>query len=371
VSFRAAAIVPVLVCTALPACGGSPLADDAGSSDLAIAGTLQPQSFVHGTLAGGRAQATYAFTGAAGAVIAPDVWPAAGAANLRPTLTLLSPRGTNGHRVSIAHGTPRGADPRHLAIDGFRLSQAGTYLMVIGQEAQSQGGAFSVRLWTSASHAPRPESAQLDLATMTSVETHNVVAAHAGNGALAPTPWTDADVAFVVSSYLAQADRLVALSDAHELALALAVARSEGLATDAQVSRSAAGAAQLVGTQASFGNDTRAAQAFALYWLGKMQAAVFTSQVVQPLNRTPPAQRVSNKIDALVASWSAAVEEPGRTIRAMQRDGVIYGYVVDWGADQRDTDGSPVFTWFSTDFFDASGRWLGESSQGATEAEDD
>ena len=373
-SFRFFASAFAVALSAVLACGGSqvPGASSAASADLTVAATLKAQSFVHGELTAGTSELAYAFNGSVGDFVAPDVWPTGDKASnsLMPTLTLLSPRGTNGHRSAIAHGSPR-SDASHVAIDGFKLPQAGNYLVIVGEAATSGGGAFTLRFWTNASRAPRPESAQLDLASQPTSDTRNLVAAHSGSGALAGTAWSDSEIETVIASYLAEPDVITALSDAHELAFALAAAHSSGFATAAQLSRAGAGAAQVVGDAPTFASMDRPQQAFAMYWLGKLEQVVFQPTELQTAAFTPEQQKVSDKIDGLVASWPGAVEEPVRSIKAMMKDGQIYGYVADWACDQPDADGVLVFTWFSTDFFDANGRWLGEASQGATEVEDD
>src|SRR6266852_4898198 len=87
--------------------------------DLTVAASMGPQSFTHGTLGASSRALAFAFTGRAGDTVAPDVWPT-GSSALQPTLALLGPKGKSGHRSQIAAGEARGADPRHLAIDGFQ-----------------------------------------------------------------------------------------------------------------------------------------------------------------------------------------------------------------------------------------------------------
>src|SRR2546421_10741946 len=80
---------------ALCACGSSVEPDrGASESSLSVRGALQPQSFVHDAVDDRRPRVAWSFTGAAGEVIAPDVWPAPSTAQqnaLPPVLTLLGP----------------------------------------------------------------------------------------------------------------------------------------------------------------------------------------------------------------------------------------------------------------------------------------
>lgn len=146
----------------IAACGATQVPQtDSQHDELTVAATMGPQSFTHGTVSSSRAL-TFAFTGRAGDTVAPDVWPT-GPSVLQPTLVLLGPKGTNGHRSQIAAGEARGADPRHLAIDGFQLPQSGSYLIVVGAASGSAGGQFTVRLWMQSSHLPRQEGSQVDL----------------------------------------------------------------------------------------------------------------------------------------------------------------------------------------------------------------
>src|SRR5207253_9361588 len=101
---------------------------------LAVAPSIGPQSLTHGTLTASRPQRAYAFNGKAGDTISPDLWPA-GKSALTPTLALLGPKASSGHRPLLATGAPRGSDPRHPAIDGFGLPKTGNYLIVIGTVA--------------------------------------------------------------------------------------------------------------------------------------------------------------------------------------------------------------------------------------------
>src|SRR3979409_216594 len=108
---RFATLVPVLF---LAACSGA-AADSSAEDDLAAASEIGPQSLSHGTLSASQPELSFKFKGVAGDIVAPDVWPT-GKSALKPTLTLYGPR-----HVQLGTGSPRGADPRHLAIDGFKL----------------------------------------------------------------------------------------------------------------------------------------------------------------------------------------------------------------------------------------------------------
>ena len=337
------------------ACGGLPApstADDA----LTVVATLRPQSFAHGSLAAG-AQIAFSFNGSAGDVIAPDVWPTT-SSTLAPTLTLLGPRGRSGHRAAIATGAPRGGDPRHLSIDGFKLPATGNYLVVIGSTAGA--GLVTVRLWMQSSHAPRLESAQVALRARPSAATSGLVAGHGATSA-----WSDAEVDRIVASLARSSDAVVAFSDAQLLLSTLAAARSQGLSTDAQLQRTKDGARRLIGAARDFAALAPAAQAFALWWLGELSPTLFDSAEV-----AAPAP-VDATIQRLVSRWPGAEDASGRHVRAKSLQGVVYGYVADWIANQADADGKAVWTWWSRDYFDASGNWLGEQTAGASEPDDD
>src|SRR5438105_3130716 len=107
------------------ACGAAPSSPADSTEDLTVAASIGPQSFTHGTLSKKAPQLAYAFVGTAGDVVAPDAWPT-GKSALKPSLALLGPKARNGHRPLLAAGTARGADPRHVAIDGFRLPKSGS-----------------------------------------------------------------------------------------------------------------------------------------------------------------------------------------------------------------------------------------------------
>jgi hypothetical protein len=349
--------VQIATLLAAAACGGLPEAAAPDAADaLSVVATLQPQSFVHGTLTAAAPQIAFAFNGTAGDVIAPDVWPTA-AGTLAPTLTLLGPRGRSGHRAAIAAGSPRDGDTDHVALDGFRLPSTGNYLVVVGSSIGA--GMVTVRLWLQSSHAPRQESAQVDLRSRPSAAALGMVAQHG-----AASAWSDADVDGIVASLPRQPDPLVALSDAQLLLSSLSAARSDGGATDAQLQRARDGALQLLGTARQFGALSPAAQSFALWWLGELQPALFDSAEV-----TAPAN-VAATIHGLVSQWGGVEDASGRHVRAKSVQGVVYGYVAEWAADQSDADGKPVWTWYSHDYFDASGSWLGEQTAGASEPDD-
>src|SRR5207302_3967077 len=116
------------------ACGGV-FESEVFESVLSARGVLQPQSFIHDAVDDRRPKVAWSFTGAAGDVVAPDVWPAPSTSKqnaLHPVLTLLGPP-RNGKRPVLATGSPRNQDDRHQAIDGFRLARGGNHLVVVAQ----------------------------------------------------------------------------------------------------------------------------------------------------------------------------------------------------------------------------------------------
>lgn len=351
--------VQIATLLAAAACGGLPapsVSDGAvaAAGALTVVATLQPQSFAHGTLTSASQEIAFAFNGTTGDVIAPDVWPTT-SASLTPTLTLLGPRGKSGHRAVVATGSARDGDTDHLAIDGYRLPSTGNYLVVVGSTAGT--GQVTVRLWLQSSHAPRQESAQVDLRSRPSAATQRMIANHGA-------AWNDADVDAVVSSLPGEADPVVALSGAQLLLSSLVAARASGGATDAQVQRARAAALALIGTARHFAALDSTSQAFALWWLGELQPSIFDSAEV------PAPASVDATIRGLVAGWPGSEDAASRHVRAKSINGVLYGYVADWTADRMDTDGKPVWTWYSRDYFDAAGNWLGEQTQGASEPDD-
>lgn len=343
----------------LAACGGSVQSLDAGGNDLTVAGTIGPQSFTHGTLTSTTPQLAYAFNATAGDVIALDLWPTA-TSELTPTFVLLGPKGTSGHRAAVATGSSRGKELRHLAVDGFTVPRTGNYVAVVGIDAAgARTGRFSLRLWMKSSHLPRQESSQIDLALTPSPVAAAAVQAHAQS----PHPWSDAEIDAVVSDMLRQKDPRVAISSAQTLLAALAT----GGATDAQRTRAASGAAQLVGTQKSFGSLDPQAQSLALWWLGSGDHPLFTDApgAVAP-------QGIADTVVQLVAAWPGAQEDlAARHVKARTLNGVVYGWQVEWSASVSDVDGTPVWIDQSQEWFDAAGNWLGEESAGASEPEDD
>lgn len=343
----------------LAACGGAVQPLDAAGDDLIVAATIGPQSLTHGTLTASARQLAYSFSGAAGDVIAPDAWPT-GTSALLPTLVLLGPKGAGGHRSAVAAGAARGGDPKHVAIDGFRLPRAGNYLVVVGGASGAATGKFSLRLWMQSSHFPRQETAQVDLSLTPSA----AVQAAAGAHQKSPHAWTDGEVDGVISDMLAQADARTAFSSAQVLIAALASPD----ATDAQRARAAAGAVRLVGTPQQFGALDPKLQAFALAWLGSGDGRIFLP--AQGPLATPDA--VDREIARLVAAWPGAQEDASqRHAEARVLNGVVYGWQVDWIASVLDTGGTAAWIDFSREWFDGCGKRLGEQSQGAAEPDDD
>jgi len=359
----------------LTACGGAPplSADEEALASLASRGMLPPQSFVHDTVSDDRPQSAWEVQATAGEIFAADVWPApstARANRLQPVITLLGPP-KGGKRPVLATGAPRNEDDRHQAIDGFTAPKAGSYLLVVAQASSGKGGEYTLRLWTSTSHAPRAEKAQLDLALRSSPAMQAILTAHSQSGAGQSAAWSDEQIRAATALFQSQPTRLIALSDAEQLLLALEFGVHEGLATSAQLEGARASAAALVGTAASFSSWTSQEQAFALYWLGDLTRSVFAVEVVEPAANSAALHNVRAQIDALLASWKGARAYGDRHVRAVLLAGAEYGYVVEWSSSINDRDGSPVFAWWSTDYFDKNGRWLGEQSAGASEPEDD
>ena len=374
--FKTSLLSSIIVClVGAAACGGATsetTATDALVADAALTvhGTIAPQTFVHDRVDDSRPQVAWAFSGRAGDVIAPDVWPTAagtGANHLQPTLALLGPK-LSGKRQLLATGAPRGADPAHLAIDGFTLPRTGGYLILVGRAALGAGGEFTLRLWSSASKAPRKEAAQLELTPRFSAHTRGAIAGHQRGP---PTAWTDAEVDELIACLLEDTDRIEALSDAQALADALQIAQARGLATAAHLERLRQGAASLVGSPAAFAARPRQEQAFALLSLGLASGLVFDVAPVTPGANDPAAARAEDRVSALAAGWGGAAIDPGARFQIYRMLGATYGYAADWSAQQLDVDGTPVWLWFSAEWFDRDGGWLGERSSGASEPEDD
>jgi hypothetical protein len=343
----------------LAACSGAVPPLDAGGDALTVAGTMGPQSLTHGSLTAAGQQISYAFNAAAGDMIALDIWPTAKSA-LTPTFVLLGPKGASGHRSVVATGAQRGEASRHLAIDGFKVPRTGNYLAVAGVDAAGgKTGKFSLRFWMQSSHLPRQEGSQIDLSLTPSAVAAAAVQAHGQS----PHAWTDGEVGDVIADMLQQKDARVAVSSAEDLLGALFTTD----ATDAQRSRAAAGAAQIVGTLKSFESLDPRAQSFALWWLGTGEHPLFTSA---PGAAAP--HNIADTVAQLIAAWPGAKEDvAARRVTARALKGVVYGWQVEWSATQSDLDGMPVWIDFSREWFDAAGNWLGEQSAGASEPDDD
>ncbi len=347
-----------ILCTFAAACGGAPVQPADSADDLTVAATIGPQSFTHGTLTAAHPELAFAFSGQAGDVISPDLWPT-GKSALTPTLALLGPRSSSGHRTLLATGTPRGADAGHLAIDGFHLPKTGSYLVVVGVVAAGKTGRFTLRLWMQSSHLPRQEGSQVDLTQAPSPAAVAALQQHEAS----PHPWTDGEVDSVVAEMQQQLDLRVALSDADYLLSALA---SEE-ATDAQRARARAAVAALIGTPQQFARLDPRLQAFALWWLGGPDALLFSNA-----KGAAAPQDIDDTVAQLVAAWPGAKEDAAaRTVTAKALDGSIYGWQVEWTASQTDVDGRQVWVDWSREWFDASGNWLLEQSPGASEPDDD
>lgn len=346
----------ILFILLLAACGGASV-EESHDDDLAVVGTIGPQSLTHGTLTPSRPSVAYSFNAQAGDTIAPDVWPF-GKSAVTPTLALLGPKGPNGHRPLLATGAPRGLDPRHPCIDGMKLAASGNYLVVVGTVAGGRTGKFSLRLWMASSHLPRQETSQVDLDLTPSALAVSTLQSHAD----APHPWTDAEIDALVADLQQQVNPKVALSSAYYLLSAL----QQQAATDAQRVRARGSVAQLVGTPEHFGSLGPGLQAFALWWLGNAESLLFTDAAA-----AAPAG-IDETLGQLVAAWPGAKEDgANRRAQAKTLNGAVYGWEVEWQAHWTDADGTPVWIDFAREWFDASGNWLREQSPGASEPDDD
>ncbi len=372
------AVAVTLGLSLLDGCGGtvataSSQDDVTADASLVIRGKLAPQSFVHDSVSDRVPKVSFSFSGKAGDLVAPDVWPTdTGTSNsLQPVLALLGPA-VGGKRSVIASGTPRGSDPRHLAIDGFKLPKTGSYVVQVGQAGSGKGGSFTLRLWTSASHAPRPETAQLDLSLKMSAQMKQLLDGHSAGAGQAAARWSDAEVDAGISYLFGASDALVGFSDAEQLLVTLTLANRDTLASAAQLTRAQKAAATLVGTPAAFQQASFQQQAFALYWLGLLSSTIFEVREVTAPSALPAQKLLAGQLDSLITSWPGAVEVPSdRRIHEISLGGTVYGYVAAWSCAQPDLNGTPVFAWYSTDYFGAGGDWLGEQSAGASEPEDD
>jgi hypothetical protein len=366
------ALRPLALCALALACAcGGPEAGAAAEDDLATTtragGAIAAQGFVHGAISDSSPALAYSFSGAAGDTIAADVWPSApaGAQNpILPTLTLYAPK-AGSKRARLADGGPR-LDPRHRAIDGFKLPQTGSYLLVVAQAGKGMGGAFTLRLWSQASHAPRSEKAQLDLAPKPSALAKAAIAAHQDDAGPA---WSDAEVAGLSQAMAADGDGLEALSDALVLSEALSEALASGRATQEQVAELKAAALALLGTPAQFAARPARQQAFALASLGALFVVDASSGSVAA---DAGAASALSRVNKLIAGWGGgAALDPGLRLERFSSGGLTYGFTATWSATQKDPAGIAAWQWFSTDWFDRGGGWLGEQSAGASEPEDD
>ena len=103
-------------------------------------------------------------------------------------------------------------------------------------------------------------------------------------------------------------------------------------------------------------------QAFALFTL---EGLFFTTAAAE----APPS--IEEQIARLIATWPGAREDASlRRVRTRSFEGALYGWQVDYAAEQRDLDGKQVWLDLSTEWFDSRTAWLGESSAGAGEPDD-
>jgi hypothetical protein len=345
---------------------------DNGSSD-ALTRAIAAQSIQHGTARAGTSS-NFLLVGKAGDEILPDVWPTTGAAanNLVPTLKVFGPMDASGTRPLLATGSPTSDGPTHISLQ-LELPQSGNYLIVVGA-TPLHSGRFSLRLWDSASHAPRAEAMQVPLLLVPGDAVEAALAQHDVGGPSAGTVWNSDELAALGTAIAAETDPLAALSDCALVYSTLVNARNSNLATDALVSMAQGFAAAQVGSSKNFSTLPPSTQTFALYWLGIVQPAVFASedQTVNEAQLDGPLAGVTSRIHALVAGWPDAVEQvSSRKITALTHGGETYGFAADWSAVQLDEDGqTQLFSWQSSDYFSASGSWIGESSYGAGEPDD-
>jgi len=150
-----------------------------------------------------------------------------------------------------------------------------------------------------------------------------------------------------------EADQIAAFSDTEQLLAALSSATHERLATARQLARAQQAAVQLIGTPANFARRAGREQAFALFWLGTFGGLTFESIDAPPGDAA--LAPLTGQIAQLVSSWPGASEDQdAHQVKALRLGQMTFGYVASWQAVQKDTDGSAVFSWVSTDFFDAS-----------------
>ncbi len=345
---------------------------DLDNSSDSLTRTTFAQSIQHGA-ARPNSVTSFILVGKAGDEILPDVWPTAGAPNeLVPTLKVFGPMDTSGTRPLLAVGSPTGEGPTHLSLQ-LELPQSGSYLIAVGA-TPSHGGRFTLRLWDSASHAPRAEAMQVPLLLVPGAAVQAALARHDAGGPSEGAAWSSDELASIGASIHAETDAVAALSDCTLVYSTLVNARRANLASDALVNMAQGFAVDLVGSSKTFSNWAPSTQTFALYWLGIVQPAVFASedQTVNEAQLAGPLGAVTSRIRALVAAWPNAVEQvSSRKITALTHGGETYGFAADWSAVRLDEDGkTELFSWQSSDYFSASGGWIGESSYGAGEPDD-
>jgi len=258
----------------LAACSAPTDLDNSGND--ALTHTVAAQSIQHGT-ARVNAPTSFILFGKAGDQILPDVWPTGGAPNeLVPTLKVFGPTDASGARPLLATGTPTSQGPTHLSLQ-LELPQSGNYLITVGA-TPLHGGRFSLRLWDSASRAPRVEAMQVPLLLVPGSAVMAALAQHDAGGPNAALAWTSDELASIGAAIAAENDPVVALSDCTLVYSTMVNARQSKLATDALVSLAQGFAAAQVGNAKAFATLPPSTQTFALYWLGIVQPAVFASE---------------------------------------------------------------------------------------------
>jgi hypothetical protein len=236
--------------------------------------------------------------------------------------------------------------------------RSGDYLVVVTTYAKPDPGHYTVEVACTGGCAPlsgpgpRPP-ARVDTLPWANPELLSYVQLQFGSHWNPSATWPRAHIDGLVNLLGDDAaeDAAIAMSDAVFVDQAMLAAGTQ--ITAAAQTRLHTALDRALGTPAQFSAFTARAQALALDGLRW-----------DTLGTAHPSS-VDAVTNALVQSWPGAQLDRVR-VRALGRNGQLYGYVAEVGLSQRDTSGNQTLVWNGEEFFAADGSYLGDSSQPAS-----
>ncbi len=341
--------------------GSNSVAFSASVQDLHTAPAIKSWDYlssVHEKLSATRTEALLGFDGHKGDRILIDAWSPDGSPRIsHPVLTLR--RGRHG----ATRGTSHEEEPGHAIVE-LTLPSTAKYVLSV-TSASAESGDLTLRL-VGPSDRPRPSEAALDLTPTPSAEMTTLAGRHLGRHYKTGAHWSDRDVSDCLDQLTADSDPQTQFSDAQKLLMAARTARRDAppQITAKQDGQITAGVEAIIGDPTTFlAQVAESDRPFALYVL--TLADYFQDGAVAWKSLSAQGTDALDQVNALVANWAGSGLNAPPTVRAYTRKGALYGYRVQFEADQVDVDGSPLFSWFADEFFDPDLTWLGDGSSAA------